>query len=155
MFQNIDSTGEEDDGKLPHEFHFPRKNSEPCFWFLLRLESSMRCSSFQCCGNEILISDRAILFPLFSLILFISNIPLFGLLQSCIMLFRYQPCLLCQFATGRSSCLPLPPSIQLRGWLQIPIACDFKCFDCAKHHTSFVEFDSGLIRCTFKQSFLN
>ena len=30
--------------KPPHEFHFPRKNSEHCLWFLLRLQSSIQCS---------------------------------------------------------------------------------------------------------------
>ena len=36
--------GEEGNGKPPHEFHFLRKNSEPCLWFLLRLKSSMQHS---------------------------------------------------------------------------------------------------------------
>ena len=32
-FQNAIS--KEGNGKPPREFHFPRKNSEPCLWFLL------------------------------------------------------------------------------------------------------------------------
>ena len=32
---------EEGNGKPPHKFHFPRKNSEPRLWFLLRSTSSM------------------------------------------------------------------------------------------------------------------
>ena len=38
--------GEEGNGKPPHESHFPRKNSEPCLWFLLRSKSSMQRSSY-------------------------------------------------------------------------------------------------------------
>ena len=38
-FQN--AIGEEGNGKPPHELHFPRKNTEPCLWFLLCLKSSM------------------------------------------------------------------------------------------------------------------
>ena len=41
-FQNV--IGEVGNGKPPHEFHFPRKNSGPCLWFLLRLKLSMQCS---------------------------------------------------------------------------------------------------------------
>ena len=33
--------GEEGNRKPPHEFHFPRKNSEPCLWFLLCSKLSM------------------------------------------------------------------------------------------------------------------
>ena len=42
-FQN--AIGEEGNGKPSHEFHFPRKNSEPFLWFLLRSKSSMQRSS--------------------------------------------------------------------------------------------------------------
>ena len=38
--------GEEGNGKSPHEFHFPRRNSEPCLWLLLRLKSSMQLRVF-------------------------------------------------------------------------------------------------------------
>ena len=41
-FQN--TIGEEGNGRPSHEFYFPRKNSEPCFWFLLRSKSSMQHS---------------------------------------------------------------------------------------------------------------
>ena len=41
----LNTIGEEDNGKPPHEFHFPRKNLEPCLWFLLRSKSSMQRSS--------------------------------------------------------------------------------------------------------------
>ena len=45
MCHNKNGIGEEGKGKPPHEFHFPRKNSEPCLWFLLCLKSSVQCSS--------------------------------------------------------------------------------------------------------------
>ena len=32
------------EGKPPHDIHFPRKNTEPCLWFLLRSKSNMRRS---------------------------------------------------------------------------------------------------------------
>ena len=39
--------GEEGNGKPPHEFHFCRKNSERCLWFLLSLKSSMLWNSMK------------------------------------------------------------------------------------------------------------
>ena len=39
--------GEECNGNPPHEFHFPRKNTEPCLWFLLRSKSSMQRNRFE------------------------------------------------------------------------------------------------------------
>ena len=36
--------GEEDNGKPPHKIHFPRKNSGPCLWFLLRSKWNLRGS---------------------------------------------------------------------------------------------------------------
>ena len=39
------AAGEEGNGRQPHEFHFPRKDSEPYLWFLLRSKSSMQRSS--------------------------------------------------------------------------------------------------------------
>ena len=38
---NKDAIGEEGNGKPPNEFDFPRRNSEPCIWFLLRSKSSV------------------------------------------------------------------------------------------------------------------
>ena len=39
--------GEEGNGKPHHKFHFPKKNSEPCLWFLLRSKSSMLWNSMK------------------------------------------------------------------------------------------------------------
>ena len=39
--QNKNAIGEEGNGKPPHEFKSPRKNSEPCLWFLLPSKSNM------------------------------------------------------------------------------------------------------------------
>ena len=44
MRYNEIAIGEEGNGRPPHQFHFPRKSSEPCLWFLLRWKSSMQCS---------------------------------------------------------------------------------------------------------------
>ena len=41
MRHNKNAIGEKGNGKPPHEFHFPRKNSEPRLWFLLRIDLSM------------------------------------------------------------------------------------------------------------------
>ena len=39
--------GEEGNGQPPHRILFPRKNSEPCLWFLLRSKPSMLCNSMK------------------------------------------------------------------------------------------------------------
>ena len=39
---NENSIGEEDNGRLPHKIHFPRKKSGHCLWFLLHSKSSMQ-----------------------------------------------------------------------------------------------------------------
>ena len=45
---NKSAIGEEGNGKSPHNVPFPRKNSEPCRWFLLCLESRV-LRRFFCC----------------------------------------------------------------------------------------------------------
>ena len=42
MRHNKNAIGKDANGKPPHEFHFPRKNSEPRLWFLLRSKSIIR-----------------------------------------------------------------------------------------------------------------
>ena len=44
MCYSKNSIGEEGNGKPPHTFHVPRKDSEPCLWLLLRSKSSMQRS---------------------------------------------------------------------------------------------------------------
>ena len=44
MCDNESTIGEEDNGKPPHEIHYPRENSELRLWFLLRSKSSMQRS---------------------------------------------------------------------------------------------------------------
>ena len=34
---NKNTIGEEGNGKPPHKVHFPGINSEPCFWFIVRV----------------------------------------------------------------------------------------------------------------------
>ena len=40
--------GEEGSGKPPHKVHLPRKDSEPCLWFLLPSKSRMQRSFLAC-----------------------------------------------------------------------------------------------------------
>ena len=41
MCHNKNAISEEGNGKPPHEFHFPRRDAEPCLWFKLSSKSSV------------------------------------------------------------------------------------------------------------------
>ena len=47
MCHFLNAICEEGNGKPPREFHFPRRNSERCLWFLLRSTSSVQRSRIQ------------------------------------------------------------------------------------------------------------
>ena len=107
--------GKEGNGKPPHEFHFPRKNSEPCLWFLLRSKPSMQRSSYHFyCKFLFVTSIPFAVFVAFVAFMILYNVILFFLL--CIALIL----LYCTLLIKINSSLPIYLLYYL-GFVYIPI----------------------------------